>query len=89
MTSAILDKDKFWNEELMNVNKDLLYGCHTGLFANWLAPKDDEAPSRTRKGIIENHAYSILQAREIDGHRLLQLRYASFSTIAVKNIATG
>lgn len=59
----ILDKDKFWNEELMNVNKTFLFGCGQmgGIYGQ-------------RKGIQEKHAYSIMEARDIDGQRLLKLR---------------
>jgi hypothetical protein len=59
----ILDKDKFWREELMNVNKTFLFGCGQmgGIYGQ-------------RKGIQEKHAYSIMEAREIDGVRLLKLR---------------
>ncbi|KAL4882101.1 hypothetical protein BJY04DRAFT_188029, partial [Aspergillus karnatakaensis] len=73
LSSNILDKDKFWNEELMQVNKEFLFGCGTGLFSNWLAPSS-RAPPRDRKGISENHSYSIMDAKEIDGVRLLKLR---------------
>ncbi|EDU49438.1 calpain-B [Pyrenophora tritici-repentis Pt-1C-BFP] len=59
----ILDKDKFWREELMNVNKTFLFGCGQmgGIYG-------------ARKGIQEKHAYSIMEAREVDGQRLLKLR---------------
>ncbi|KAL5117351.1 hypothetical protein ACEQ8H_004796 [Pleosporales sp. CAS-2024a] len=59
----ILDKDKFWKEELMNVNKTFLFGCGQmgGVYGE-------------RRGIQEKHAYSIMEAREIDGQRLLKLR---------------
>jgi hypothetical protein len=59
----ILDKDKFWREELMNVNKTFLFGCGQmgGIYGE-------------RRGIQEKHAYSIMEAREIDGQRLLKLR---------------
>lgn len=74
LSSSILDKDRFWKEELMNVNKDFLFGCGTGLWSNWLYPKY-EGPPRDRKGISENHSYSIMHATELDGVRLLRLRY--------------
>lgn len=59
----ILDKEKFWREELLNVNKTFLFGCGQmgGIYGQ-------------RKGIQEKHAYSIMEAREIDGQRLLKLR---------------
>ncbi|KAE8353706.1 hypothetical protein BDV28DRAFT_156795 [Aspergillus coremiiformis] len=73
LSSNILDKDRFWKEELMKVNKEFLFGCGTGLFSNWLDPKY-HGPPRDRKGISENHSYSIMEAKEIDGERLLRLR---------------
>ncbi|KAJ5089923.1 Alpha/beta hydrolase fold-3 [Penicillium argentinense] len=73
LSNNILDKDRFWNEELMKVNKEFLFGCGTGLFSNWLDPKYN-GPPRDRKGISENHSYSIMEAREIRGYRLLRLR---------------
>lgn len=59
----ILDKEKFWREELLNVNKTFLFGCGQmgGIYGQ-------------RRGIQEKHAYSIMEAREIDGQRLLKLR---------------
>lgn len=74
LTSNILDKDRFWKEELMHVNQEFLFGCGTGIFANWLEP-EYTGPPRDRKGICENHSYSIMEAREVDGQRLLRLRY--------------
>ncbi|KAJ5550138.1 hypothetical protein N7535_001923 [Penicillium sp. DV-2018c] len=73
LSSNILDKDRFWKEELMKVNTEFLFGCGTGLFSNWLDPKY-RGPPRDRKGISEGHSYSIMEAREIDGQRLLRLR---------------
>ncbi|KAI9835878.1 MAG: hypothetical protein M1819_001776 [Sarea resinae] len=64
-SSDILDKEKFWNEELMNVNKDFLFGCSTGYFREY---------SSNRKGIVGMHAYSIMRAVESHGERLLLLR---------------
>ncbi|GKZ73833.1 hypothetical protein AnigIFM50267_010772 [Aspergillus niger] len=73
LTSNILDKDRFWKEELMHVNQEFLFGCGTGIFSNWLEP-EYSGPPRDRKGICENHSYSIMEAREVDGQRLLRLR---------------
>ncbi|KGO41167.1 Alpha/beta hydrolase fold-3 [Penicillium expansum] len=73
LSSNILNKDRFWTEEIMKVNKEFLFGCGTGLFSNWLEPSY-HGPPRDRKGIAEGHSYSIMDAREIDGHRLLRLR---------------
>ena len=73
-TSNILDKEKFWTEDLMNVNTQFLFGCATGLYSRWLYPSYYDFP-RERSGIHEGHAYSIMDAREINGERLLRLRY--------------
>ncbi|KAJ5173155.1 Alpha/beta hydrolase fold-3 [Penicillium capsulatum] len=80
LSNNILDTDRFWTEELMKVNKEFLFGCGTGLFSNWLDPKY-RGPPRDRKGISENHSYSIMEAREIRGHRLLRLRYVYLSMV--------
>ncbi|KAJ4422545.1 hypothetical protein N0V82_002773 [Gnomoniopsis sp. IMI 355080] len=64
-TTDILDKEHFWNEELMKVNQDFLFGCSTGVWGRGWGE---------RKGIVELHAYSVLKAREIDGMRLVLLK---------------
>ncbi|RMJ08276.1 hypothetical protein CDV36_012097 [Fusarium kuroshium] len=61
----ILDKDYFWNEELLKVNDEFLFSCWTGIWGNGWGD---------RKGIIELHVYSIQKAVEIDGKRLLKLK---------------
>lgn len=64
-TSDILDKEYFWNEELMKVNDEFLFGCSTGMWGiGW----------GDRKGIVELHAYSIMRAVELDGQRLVLLK---------------
>ncbi|PGH01673.1 hypothetical protein GX51_05119 [Blastomyces parvus] len=68
----ILDKERFWKEDLLNVNKKFVFGCATGLYGRWLYP--DHNSSKDRSGIHENHAYSIMDAKEINGRRLLRVR---------------
>ena len=63
-SSDILDKDKFWNEELMKVNESYLFGL-----AQMGGCRDEE------KGIVVGHAYSIMEAKELDEFRLLKIRY--------------
>jgi Calpain family cysteine protease len=74
-SSDILDKDEFWTKELLKVGKDFLYGCSTGQHADWLEP---DRPITIRKGILEGHAYSIMDAVEhiVDGtsYRLVKVR---------------
>ncbi|CAI5977297.1 unnamed protein product [Closterium sp. NIES-64] len=63
ITRDILDKDRFWTDELTKVNKELLFAC---------AISGVNAVSVN--GIITNHAYSVLQAVEIKGTRLVHVR---------------
>ncbi|KAI1866672.1 uncharacterized protein JN550_007525 [Neoarthrinium moseri] len=64
-TSDILDTEYFWKEELMKVNEEFLFGCSTGMWGiGW----------GERRGILELHAYSVMRAVEVDGHRLLLLQ---------------
>ncbi|KAI5814597.1 hypothetical protein BZA77DRAFT_356388 [Pyronema omphalodes] len=60
----ILDKDRFWKEQLSLVNKDFLFGAsfNTG-------EKDAE-----RRGVEGGHAYSVLKAVEAKGERFVLIR---------------
>ncbi|MCJ1463819.1 hypothetical protein MMC07_002428 [Pseudocyphellaria aurata] len=69
-TSDILDTDKFWSDEIMKVNNEFLFGCATGVFDNWRGTYDDTE----RTGIKPMHAYSIMEAREVKGEKLLRVR---------------
>jgi len=72
-TTDILDKNTFWSEEIMKVNKEFLFSCATGTFDKW---QDSDVASRVgaRNDIYRMHAYSIMEAKEIKGHRLLKVR---------------
>ncbi|OAX81293.1 hypothetical protein ACJ72_04370 [Emergomyces africanus] len=72
MSRDILDKERFWTEDLMNVNKKFVFGCATGLYGRWLYP--NYYGSKERSGIHECHAYSVMDAKEINGQKLLRLR---------------
>lgn len=66
LTSDILDRDEFWNNEIVKVNKEFLFGCSTGLLDGGYGSRD---------GISECHAYVIMEARQLStGQRLLKLR---------------
>jgi Calpain family cysteine protease len=66
----ILDKKKFWEEELMQANKDRLFACSIAP----LDPSRVEDPNATLHGLIGNHAYSIIRAVECKGQRFLVVR---------------
>ncbi|KZT59259.1 cysteine proteinase [Calocera cornea HHB12733] len=59
----ILDVDKFWEDELLHANKDRLFACYIQL----AYPGD-------LNGLYANHAYSILEAKEVHGRRFLVIR---------------
>ena len=50
----------------MKVNVDFLFGCATGCFDNWMDGGRMTGLKADRKGVVAMHAYSIMEAREID-----------------------
>ncbi|CAD6578019.1 MAG: hypothetical protein ASARMPRED_008495 [Alectoria sarmentosa] len=72
-TTDILNKNKFWSEEIMKVNDEFLFSCATGIFDKWQG-SDIASAYGARENIVRMHAYSIMEAREIKGHRLLKVR---------------
>ena len=75
-TTDILDKDKFWTDELLKVNEEFLFSCSTGTFDKW---QGSDVASRTgaRSGVIRLHAYSVMDAVEVNGERLVKVRYGA------------
>ncbi|TFK23791.1 cysteine proteinase, partial [Coprinopsis marcescibilis] len=68
----ILNVDKFWNEELLLVNKDRVFA---GAFRGLQAPEDSPwERSPTVQGLYGNHAYSVLRAVECKGKRFVIVR---------------
>ncbi|TFK77479.1 cysteine proteinase [Pluteus cervinus] len=70
-TKDIFNPDKFWNEELLKVHEDRLFGCSfrsldTTRSGSWIPPDVN--------GLIGSHAYSILRAVETRGKRFLVIR---------------
>ncbi|QRW14157.1 calpain family cysteine protease [Ceratobasidium sp. AG-Ba] len=63
-THDIMDINRFWEEQLLRANKDRLFGCYIyGMSC-----------AREVKGVYTLHAYSILDAIEVNGKRFLRLR---------------
>ncbi|KAF9969489.1 hypothetical protein BGZ73_008144 [Actinomortierella ambigua] len=63
-TSDILDTDRFWEEEMLQVNKSILLGCSINFTDMYNADC----------GLVSGHAYSVLEATEYDGERLVHIR---------------
>lgn len=64
-SSDILDKDRFWNEEMKQVNKSTLMGCSINF-------QETEAE---KHGIQSGHAYSVLRTAEWEGERLVHVSW--------------
>lgn len=64
-TADILDREAFWRDELMQVNKEFLFGCSTGI---WGRGRESQG------GILALHAYSVMRAVEAEGERLVLLK---------------
>lgn len=62
--SDILDKEKFWSEELTAVNEKFLFGCSSF--------HGEEVIDQC--GVVQGHAYTVVDAREVQGHRLVKIR---------------
>ncbi len=66
LTSDILDTESFWAKDLSRANKEFLFFVCTGILENGYGNRD---------GIIEQHAYNVMEVRTLkDGTRLLKLR---------------
>ena len=68
----ILDKDKFWKDELLKANKDRMFACS---FSGMRKPVDhpEDAPV-TVEGLFIDHAYAVLRTVECRGKRFVVLR---------------
>lgn len=72
-STDILDKDQFWNDEILKVNDKFMFSCATGAFDKWQG-SDVASTSGARGGVVRLHAYSIMDAVEMKGKRLLKVR---------------
>ena len=57
----------------MKVNEEFLFSCSTGTFDRWQGSDLASSPG-ARENIVRMHAYSIMEAREVKGLRLLKVR---------------
>ncbi|KAF8961992.1 hypothetical protein BDZ97DRAFT_1920880 [Flammula alnicola] len=70
LSKDILDRDKFWNEELIKANEDRLFGC-------WFKTLNGErsgVKNATVDGLVGNLSHSIVKAVEVRGKRFVVLR---------------
>jgi hypothetical protein len=72
ITKDILDVERFWKEELLQVNKDRLFSAC--LIDFHLRPSDEPSHTTTVHGLSTNHSYAILRAVECLGKRFVVVR---------------
>lgn len=66
----ILNKDRFWEEELLKANKDRLFGCSFDALDSGRSGVRDARVD----GLMGSHAYSVLRAVECKGKRFVVVR---------------
>lgn len=66
----ILDPERFWKEELLNVKKDRLFACAYGP----LDVSRSQDLQANINGLIPAHSYSVLRAVEVKGKKFLVIR---------------
>ncbi|KAJ2930753.1 hypothetical protein H1R20_g6337, partial [Candolleomyces eurysporus] len=72
ITKDILDVERFWKEELLQVNKDRLFGAYVAdLFAT---PWEEPSHPTSIHGLLGNHTYAVLRAVECLGKRFVVVR---------------
>ncbi|KAJ7364635.1 hypothetical protein DFH08DRAFT_839665 [Mycena albidolilacea] len=72
----ILDKDRFWEEELLNANKDRIFACSF----HGLSPARNGDLNATISGLRSKHSYAVLKTLEFKGKRFLVLRNPTGTT---------
>lgn len=70
LSRDILDKDKFWEEELINANKDRLFGC----WFKTLPGMRSGVRNASVNGLVGNLSYSVVRAVALNGKRFVVVR---------------
>jgi len=73
-TTNILNKDKFWNDELRKIGRDFVFSAAAAAYREWRAPHSSSVRNERRQGIVSQHAYAILDTYEGHGQRLVKMR---------------
>ena len=68
-TNDILDTDELWTNEILEVNKQFLFGAGTKRYSTL-----DDTDRTARSGVQDGHAYCVQRAVEYKGERLVQLK---------------
>lgn len=72
-TTNILNKDKFWYEELCKIGKHFVFSAAVASYREWRGG-DAAIRAERRQGIVSAHAYAVLATYEGHGQRLVKMR---------------
>ncbi|KAK5087023.1 hypothetical protein LTR05_004194 [Lithohypha guttulata] len=78
-TTNILNKDKFWTNELRQMGKEFLFGASDALYREWRGYSEDhpylaDLRKERRNSLIDRHAYAVLDTYDDFGERLVKVR---------------
>lgn len=75
-TTNILDTERFWTHELSRNGKDFIFSCADARWREWRPyhSANESVRQERRSGILSRHTYSILDAYEGYGQRLVKIR---------------
>ncbi|KAK5077010.1 hypothetical protein LTR64_005511 [Lithohypha guttulata] len=73
-TTNILNKDKFWHDELRKIGSQFVFSAAVASYREWRAPGNSSIRNERRQGIVSQHAYAILDTYEGHGQRLVKMR---------------
>ncbi|KAG8874197.1 hypothetical protein FRB97_006084 [Tulasnella sp. 331] len=71
----LLDPDLFWRDELLRVGDDRLFACFTPRLSDFVGDSGQvPTPAPQTNGLVDLHAYSIIQALEFKERKFLRIR---------------
>ena len=78
-TTNILSKEKFWTNELRKMGRDFMFDATDPVYREWRGWDESEAwvshlRKERRKGVVQRHAYAVLDTYEGYGERLVKVR---------------
>lgn len=73
-TTNLLNKEKFWYDELRKIGTDFVFSAAAASYREWRANNNSSVRVERRQGIVSQHAYAILDTYEGYGQRLVKMR---------------
>lgn len=78
-TTNILSKEKFWNNELRRIGRGFMFDATDPVYREWQDWDESNAwvsqkRKERRKGLVQRHAYAVLDTYEGYGERLVKVR---------------